>query len=267
MDYADTGEQRQSISVALAPATPDTDQDLAIGVAERQNDVKRERVGTIRVLLVDDHVLIREGLCQLFSLEEDIRIVGEAVDGFTALEQIRLVQPDVVLMDIHLPVTDGIAVTRQITQQFPSTHVIMLTMYRQHQQVIEAMRSGAKGYLLKSTSSRDVAQAIRTVYAGGVALAPSLTGVVVQELRRQPVEMVGGASVNQGMAQLSEKEIEIIRYLASGMSNREIADHLAYSEKTVKNYLSIIFQKLHLRDRTQVAIFALRQGLLPEEDL
>ena len=217
----------------------------------------------IRVLIVDDHALIREGLSQLFSLEEDIVVVGEAVDGFSALEQVRQLSPDVVLMDIHLPVMDGIAITRQITQQFPHVAVIMLTMNRQHQQVVEAMRSGARGYLLKSASIRDVAQAIRTVRAGGVVITPSLTGVIVNELRRQPDTTL---AQGQPVTQLSEKEIEIIRYLATGMSNKEIAERLAYSEKTVKNYLSIIFQKLHLRDRTQVAIFALRQGLLPEED-
>ncbi len=217
----------------------------------------------IRVLIVDDHTLIREGLSQLFALEEDLQVVGEAVDGFAALEQIRLTQPDVVLMDINLPVIDGIVITRQVVDQFPNVAVIILTMHRQNQQVVEAMRNGARGYLLKNTSARDVAQAIRTVHTGGVAIAPSLTGILVNEVRRQSDAAHDGKHV----AQLSEKEIELIRYLATGMSNKEIAEQLAYSEKTVKNYLSIIFQKLHLRDRTQVAIFALRQGLLPQEDL
>ncbi|GAC1370033.1 MAG: response regulator transcription factor [Ktedonobacteraceae bacterium] len=217
----------------------------------------------IRVLIVDDHTLIREGLNQLFALEEDLQVVGEAADGFAALEQIAQKRPDVVLMDINLPVMDGIATTRQIVDRFPQVAVVMLTMHRQHLQIVEAMRSGARGYLLKSASAREVAQAMRTVYAGGVAVMPSLTGALVNEVRRQP-NMVNGESQ---IAQLSEKEIELIRYLATGRSNKEIAEQLAYSEKTVKNYLSIIFQKLHLRDRTQVAIFALRHGLLPEEDL
>ncbi len=221
----------------------------------------------IRVLLVDDHTLIREGLNQLFVLEEDLQVVGEAADGFMALEQIRRTRPDVVLMDINLPVMDGIAVTRQVNEQFPAVAVIMLTMHRQKEQVVEAMRNGARGYLLKSSSARELAQAIRTVYAGGVAITPSLTGILVDEVRSQPHKYAGQEPGGRHVAQLSDKEIELIRYLATGMSNKEIAEQLAYSEKTVKNYLSIIFQKLHLRDRTQVAIFALRRGLLPDEEL
>ncbi len=217
----------------------------------------------IRVLIVDDHVLLREGLIQLFSLEEDIQVVGEAVDGFEALSKIGQVHPDVILMDIHLPVVDGIAMTRRITQQFPEISVIILTLHRQQQQIVEAMKSGARGYLLKNASAREVAEAIRTVYEGGFIVSPTVTSAIVHELRRLPEQGTGG----HNLAQLSEKEIEIIRYLASGLSNKEIAEKLAYSEKTVKNYLSIIFQKLQLRDRTQVAIFALRQGLLPDETL
>ena len=225
----------------------------------------RQIGNTIRVLIVDDHTLIREGLSQLLALENDLQVIGEAADGFIALELIRQIQPDVVLMDINLPVMDGIAVTRQVSEQFPTSAVIMLTMHRQKEQVVEAMRNGARGYLLKSSSARELTQAIRTVYAGGVAITPSLTSILVDEVRSQ--RQLEGEPGGRPVAQLTEKEIELIRYLATGMSNKEIAEQLSYSEKTVKNYLSIIFQKLHLRDRTQVAIFALRQGLLPDEEL
>jgi DNA-binding NarL/FixJ family response regulator len=221
-----------------------------------------QSVNIIRVLLVDDHVLMREGLIQLLSLEVDMQVVGEASDGFEALEKISVEHPDVVLLDIHLPIVDGIAVVRQITHQFPEVATIMLTMYRQNQQIVDAMRNGARGYLLKSASIQDVARAIRSVCAGEMVVPPSLTGAIINELRRMPDQ---NENNGQSIAQLSEKEIEIIRYLASGLSNKEIAEHLSYSEKTVKNYLSIIFQKLQLRDRTQVAIYALRQGLLPDE--
>jgi DNA-binding NarL/FixJ family response regulator len=276
MLYPDSDDQRRHSTVTTEPVV-DTGPMLTSmpALAARFTDtrtVEGSSASQVRVLIVDDHALIREGLSQLFALEDDIEVVGEAMDGFTALEQVRRLHPDVVLMDIHLPVVDGISMTRQITQQFPTTAVIMLTMHRHNQQVVEAMRNGARGYLLKTASARDVAQAIRMVHAGGIAIAPSLTGVLVNELRRQPDAGVANPNANalitngQHVAQLSEKEIEIIRYLASGMSNREIAERLSYSEKTVKNYLSIIFQKLHLRDRTQVAIFALRQGLLPDED-
>jgi Response regulator containing a CheY-like receiver domain and an HTH DNA-binding domain len=274
MHYPDTEEHRVHYTVATEPAittrTPATE---TLHSATRITDGHKSDsppTAHVRVLIVDDHALIREGLSQLFSLEDDIEVVGEAMDGFVALEQVRKLHPEVVLMDIHLPVVDGISITRQIVQQFSDVAVIMLTMHRQSQQVVEAMRSGARGYLLKTTSAHDVAQAIRTVHAGGIAISPSLTSVLVNELRRQPdanLPLTSGSSAGQQVAQLSEKEIEIIRYLAAGMSNREIAERLAYSEKTVKNYLSIIFQKLHLRDRTQVAIFALRQGLLTDEEV
>jgi len=222
---------------------------------------QRAPLTTIKVLLVDDHALLREGLRQLLELETDIRVVDEAGEGFEALRRIRRARPDVVLMDIHMPVIDGLAVTRQITSEFPMLPVIMLTMRHEQQQVIQAISCGAKGYLLKSASSQEVVQAIRIVSQGGVYIEPALTGAIVSEMRRLSTNSPGGHSLNA----LSEKEIEILRCVALGMSNKEIADRLSYAEKTVKNYLSVIFQKLALRDRTQAAIFALRQGLLPDE--
>ncbi len=216
----------------------------------------------ISILLVDDHALMREGLRQLLQLEEDMQVVAEALNGLDALQKVRKLRPDVVLMDISMPTVDGIAVTRQITHEYPSVAVIMLTMYRQQQQVLQAMRNGARGYLLKSASSQEVAQAIRKVYEGGMLIEPELTGAIVSEYRRLSDLTSAGPSINA----LSEKEIEIVRYVAAGMSNKEIAEKLAYSEKTVKNYLSIIFQKLGIRDRTQAAIFAFRQGLISDEE-
>jgi DNA-binding NarL/FixJ family response regulator len=221
-----------------------------------------KRTSIINVLLVDDHALMREGLRRLLELEEDIQIIGEAIDGFDALQKIRQLSPEVVLMDISLPMVDGIAVTRQITHEFPSIAVIMLTMHRQNQQVLRAMKNGARGYLLKSVSSQELAQAIRTVHEGGTLIEPELTGAIVSEYRRLSNSAAGGHPFRT----LTEKELEIIRYVATGMSNKEIAEKLAYSEKTVKNYLSIIFQKLGTRDRTQAAIFALRNGLILDEE-
>lgn len=219
------------------------------------------KTSIISVLLVDDHTLMREGLRQLLELEDDMRIVGEAVDGFDALKQVRQLRPDVVLMDIRMPMLDGIAVTRQLTYEFPSIAVIILTMQREHQQVLQAIKNGAKGYLLKSASSQEVAQAIRVVHNGGMLIEPDMTGAIVREFRRLSHATAAGQSVDA----LSEKDIEILRYVATGMSNKEIAEQLSYSEKTVKNYLSAIFQKLGIRDRTQAAIFALRNGILPDD--
>ena len=217
----------------------------------------------VSVLLVDDHALLREGLRQLLELEEDIRVVGEAVDGFEALQKVRQLRPDVVLMDIRMPLLDGIAVTRQLAHEAPAIGVIILTMCRTQQQVLHAMKNGAKGYLLKSASSQEVVQAIRTVHNGDMLIEPGMTGAIVRELRRLSSSNSNGHALDT----LSEKEVEILRYVATGMSNKEIADQLAYSEKTVKNYLSVIFQKLGIRDRTQAAIFALRNGILPDEEL
>lgn len=216
----------------------------------------------IRVLLVDDHTLMREGLHQLLSLEEDIEVVGDASDSFMALQKIRQCQPEIVLLDIHMPGIDGIALTQQLTQEFPATSVLILTMYRQQQYMLQAMQYGAKGYLLKTASIRDVIQAIRIVHEGGMCIEPQLTSSIVNEYRRLS-SAHGHGSVGQ-VEILTEKECEIVRGVAAGMSNKEIARSLSYSEKTVKNYLSVIFQKLHVHDRTQVAIFALRHGLLSE---
>lgn len=218
---------------------------------------RSEDNSSISVLLVDDHVLMREGLRQLLTLEPDIQVVGEAGNVSDALAKIRQLLPAVVLMDIHMPMVDGLAATRQIAREFPSVAVIMLTMYSEHQQMLQAMKNGARGYLLKSASFQEVIQAIRAVHAGGMLIEPALMGVIVSEFRRLS---------NSTSTALSEKEVEILRYVATGMSNKEIAEKLSYSEKTMKNYLSIIFRKLGTRDRTQAAIFALRQGLLPQED-
>jgi DNA-binding NarL/FixJ family response regulator len=169
-------------------------------------------------------------------------------------------------MDISMPVVDGLVATRQITSEYPSIAVIMLTMFRQQQQVLQAMRNGARGYLLKSASSQEVAQAIRKVHEGGMLIEPEVTSALVNEYRRLSDLSPDGLPTHPATHTLTPREVEIVRYVAAGMSNKEIAERLVYSEKTVKNYLAIIFQKLGIRDRTQAAIFALRQGLIPEED-
>lgn len=230
--------------------------------SEQNVQANRPETATISILLVDDHALMREGLRQLLSLEADLRVVAEAVNGYDGLRQVRQSQPDVVLMDISMPGVDGIGVTQQIVREFPEIAVIMLTMHRQDQQVLQAIKSGARGYLLKTASSQELAQTIRQVHAGQVQIEPELTGTIVSEVRRLSHLSAEGNTLRE----LSEKEIDILRCVAMGLSNKEIAEQLAYSEKTVKNYLSIIFQKLNIRDRTQAAIFAFRHGLLPVDE-
>lgn len=240
---------------------------VATQTSHREEDDKIYTLatGVISVLLVDDHALMREGLCKLLALEEDVQIVGEAVDGFDAMAKIHQLRPQVVLMDISMPIIDGLALTRQVTQEFLDIAVIMLTMHRQNQQIVQAMKNGARGYLLKSASSKEVARAIRTVREGGTFIEPGMTSAVISEFRRLSTPASSPAAPVRDITALTEKEVEIIRYVARGMNNKEIAQQLAYSEKTVKNYLTTIFQKLNMRDRTQVAIYALRQGLLPDE--
>ncbi|MFL5663555.1 MAG: response regulator, partial [Ktedonobacteraceae bacterium] len=210
----DSGEMTDDphTSTVQSP-TPTGDAMLSISPNQKSTTV-------ISVLLVDDHALMREGLRQLLELEEDIRVIGEAVDGFDALYKIRKLQPDVVLMDIRMPMLDGIAVTRQVTHEFPGIAVIMLTMSGDQQQMLQAMKNGARGYLLKSASSQEVMQAIRIVHKGGMLIEPGLTCAIVHEIRR----LSGSAPANQLNSVLSEKDIEILRYVAAGMSNKEIAE-------------------------------------------
>ncbi|HVB75458.1 MAG TPA: response regulator transcription factor [Ktedonobacteraceae bacterium] len=264
MQYNQTGEMRRT-TVAIDTNDTNTLNSARVDIqeAERNTAGERKKTAVISILLVDDHALMREGLRQLLECEDDMRVVAEAVNGLDAMQQVRKLRPDVVLMDISMPVVDGLAVTRQITHEYPAVAVIMLTMYRQQQQVLQAMRCGARGYLLKSASSQEVVQAIRKVREGGMLIEPEMTGALVNEYRRLSDLTSDGPSLRV----LTAKEVEIIRYVATGMSNKEIAEKLIYSEKTVKNYLSIIFQKLGIRDRTQAAIFAFRQGLLPDEDI
>jgi DNA-binding NarL/FixJ family response regulator len=256
-----------SLAVKLLPSSKSTLQAIdelpGSGYIYGNNirDVEKTSVEMINVLLVDDHKLMREGLRQLLSLEQDIIIIDEAVNGLEAIQKIRRLRPDVVLMDIRMPLADGIMVTQQMIREFPDLAVIMLTMCQQEQLLFQAMKSGARGYLFKDASSLEVAQAIRNVSAGRTHIDPALTDVIVSEFRRLSDSQDQSHSING----LTDKEIEILRYIAAGMSNKEIANELSYSEKTVKNYLSTIFQKLEIRDRTQAAIFAYRSGLLPEE--
>jgi DNA-binding NarL/FixJ family response regulator len=268
VQYNQTGETQQT-AVAIDARENHTFDAARVNTLEGERDIldERKQTAVVSILLVDDHALMREGLRQLLECEQDMRVVAEAINGLDAMQQVRRLRPDVVLMDISMPVVDGLAVTRQITNEYPSTAVIMLTMFRQQQQVLQAMRNGARGYLLKSASSQEVIQAIRKVHEGGMLIEPEVTGALVSEYRRLSDLSTDGSSLHPSARNLTAREVEIVRYVAAGMSNKEIAGKLVYSEKTVKNYLSIIFQKLGIRDRTQAAIFAFRQGLIPEEEI
>jgi DNA-binding NarL/FixJ family response regulator len=203
----------------------------------------------IRLLLVDDENLIRRGLKALLKLEPDLEIVGEGENGQDAIDKVGALQPDVVLMDIRMPIMDGVAATRQICQQFSTTKVLVLTTFADEDYVAQALRYGAAGYLLKDTPSDELAQAIRMVHKGYTQLGPGL-GKVMEQIS------LASKSTPPGWDELTPRELDILKLIAKGESNREIAEALYITEKTVKNHITRIFDRLNLRDRTQAAIMA-----------
>jgi DNA-binding NarL/FixJ family response regulator len=214
----------------------------------------------IGILLVDDQRLIREGLRILLELEPDLAVVGEACDGQEGLELYERLAPDVVLMDVHMPGMDGVEATWRLRERWPSARVMILTTFDDDEYVFEGLRAGAQGYLLKDVSGHDLAEAIRTVAAGGALIEPSVARKVIAEFARMAPPM---RSPGDGLAEpLSERELEILSLLANGLTNREIAARLSLAQGTVKNYVTSILQKLGARDRTQAALRARELGLL-----
>jgi DNA-binding NarL/FixJ family response regulator len=214
----------------------------------------------IRILLVDDQRLMREGLRILLELEPDLEIAGEATDGQEALDTFAEIEPDVVLMDVRMPGMDGVEATWRLRERWPSARVIILTTFDDDEYVFEGLRAGARGYLLKDVSGHDLAQAVRTVAAGGALIEPSVARKVVAEFARMAPP---SRQPDDGLAEpLSEREREILQLVAQGLTNREIADRLSLAQGTVKNYVTIILQKLGVRDRTQAALRARELGML-----
>jgi len=215
---------------------------------------------SIRILLVDDQRLMREGLRILLELEPDLKVVGEAEDGQAGLEAYEKLQPDVVLMDVRMPGMDGVEATWRLRERWPEARIIILTTFDDDEYIFEGLRAGAQGYLLKDVSGHDLAEAVRTVAAGGALIEPSVARKVVAEFARLAPP---ARTVESGLAEpLSNREREILRLLARGLSNREIAMRLSLAEGTVKNYVTNILQKLGARDRTQAALRARELGVL-----
>ena len=214
----------------------------------------------IRLLIVDDQRLMREGLRTLLELERGFEIVGEAGDGQAALEAYAALQPDVVLMDIRMPGMDGVEATRRLRAQWPAARVIILTTFDDDTNVFEGLRAGALGYLLKDLSGQELANAVRTVHHGGALIEPSVARRVVAEFARLAPP---ARSVDAGLAEpLTERESEILKLLAEGLSNREIGQRLSLTEGTVKNYVTGLLQKIGARDRTQAALRGRELGLI-----
>jgi DNA-binding NarL/FixJ family response regulator len=214
----------------------------------------------IRILLVDDQRLMREGLRILLELEPDLKVVGEAANGLDALESYAELLPNVVLMDVRMPGLDGVEATWRLRERWPEARIIILTTFDDDEYVFEGLRAGARGYLLKDVSGHDLAEAVRTVAAGGALIEPSVARKVVAEFARLAPP---ARTAEAGLAEpLSERERDILRLMAQGLSNREIAARLSLAEGTVKNYVTTILQKLGARDRTQAALRARELGLI-----
>jgi two-component system, NarL family, response regulator LiaR len=212
----------------------------------------------IRVLLADDHSLFREGIRSLLEDQEDIEIVGEAEDGLEAIQLAHSLKPAIILMDINMPIIDGVEATRTILRNNSKIGMIILTMYPQDEYVIEALKAGAKAYLLKDTRSKKLLEVIRTVHAGHAVIDPEMTARLLDEFKR-----LADKEENMPPIQpLSDQERRILALVAAGASNRDIAIELNLSERTIKNYLSVIFQKLQVNNRTEAAIRAVRDGLV-----
>jgi len=215
----------------------------------------------IRVMLVDDHAVVRKGLRALLDREPSIEVAGEAEDGQQALRVADRCRPDVILMDLEMPGVSGIEATRRLTEAHPSSKIVVLTSHASEQDVFPALKAGALGYLLKHSAPEDVLQAIRQAYRGETVLHPAVARMVLQELHRP-----SAARQPQTSDPLSERELEVLRLIARGMSNQDIANTLVVGEATVRSHVSSILRKLQLASRTQAALYALRQGLVALDD-
>ena len=214
----------------------------------------------IRVLIVDDQALFREGLHTLLSVQTDLQVVGEARNGEEALRLAAAHEPDIILMDLHMPILDGVTATRRLQSTYPAIKVIVLTTFDDDEDVFEGLRAGAVGYLLKDVPSEKLTEAIRGVARGESFLEPSIVNKIVAEFARLSPQR---PSSSQPLIEpLSERELEILRLLGQGASNKEIADHLVITVGTVKNHLTSIMAKLSVRDRTRAALKARELGII-----
>ncbi len=218
---------------------------------------------TVRLLLVDDHTMFRQGVARLFAEHQGYEVVGEADDGQEGVELAKQLKPDVVLMDVHMPLMDGVRATKLIMALPTPPTVILLTMAHQLDYVFEGIRNGARGYFMKSADFGELLEAIEEAQNGQSILSPELTQRVLQMYRNLSDHHQGSFESRQ----LDEREIDILRGVAGGMTNQEIGEQLGLSEKTIKNQLAQLFNKLNLRNRTEAAIYAIQTGLVAVEEL
>lgn len=215
----------------------------------------------IKILLVDDQQLVRQGIQLLLETEDDLQVIGMANNGIDALEKIEKLKPDVVLMDIRMPEMNGVEATQHISQKYPGIGVVILTTFDDDEYVFEGLKAGARGYLLKDISSEEMATAVRTVAAGGALIQPSITRKVLSEFSRLATTPKA-ANTTDLPEPLTDREMDVLKSIAEGHSNKEIAEQLFITEGTVKNHVSNLIAKLNVRDRTQAIIRAKDLGLI-----
>jgi len=205
----------------------------------------------IRVLIVDDHAIVREGQMALIDTEPGMEVVGEAQDGFEAVEMANKLQSDVILMDLEMPRKGGIEAIGEIKAEKPDARILVLTSYTEDEKVYTAIKAGAQGYILKDSSPNEILAAIRQVHQGETSMRPSIAKKLMRELQRS----------SPTVDPLTEREVEILKLVAQGLPNQEIAEQLVISERTVRTHVTNILSKLHLANRTQATLYALREGL------
>ena len=208
----------------------------------------------IRVLIVDDHAIVREGQMALIDTEPGMEVVGEAQDGFEAVEMTDKLQPDVILMDLEMPRKGGIEAIAEIKAENPNARILVLTSFTEDEKVYAAIKAGSQGYLLKDSSPNEILAAIRQVHQGETSMRPSIAEKLMRELQRS-------SNLKPTLDPLTEREVEILKLVAQGLPNQEIAEKLVISERTVRTHVTNILSKLHLANRTQAALYALREGL------
>ena len=233
----------------------------AAELAERQEElVAAAKDGAVRVMIVDDQALVRAGFRMILEAEPDLEVVGEASDGGEAVEEWRKLRPDIVLMDVRMPEMDGIEATRRLLADGADTKVVMLTTFDMDEYVYDALRAGASGFLLKDVPPEQLVAGIRSVASGDALLAPSVTRRVIEEFVRRPPSSV--RALPAGLEQLTARELEVLKLVARGLSNAEIAKELFVSETTVKTHVAHVLMKLDLRDRVQAVVLAYESGLI-----
>lgn len=232
-----------------------------------------EQKRNVKIVIADDHQLLREGVKRILNMEKDFEVVGECGDGIQVVELCNTLRPDVVLMDINMPIENGVVATERLKDFFPEIKVIILSIHDDESYVFETLRKGASGYLLKDMEAESLINAIRSVVAGHAYIHPKVTGKLINQLRRmtyldpngvagsdQGPKEAGVKYIHQPNSPLTRREAEVLRLLAEGKSNKSIGEMLFISEKTVKNHVSSILQKMEVEDRTQAVIIAIKNG-------